>query len=149
VQFLVEKLTELGVQRFVPLSCARSVIQPGEGKLDKLRRYVIEASKQCGRNVLMEIADLEAWTEYCRSGKPGEVRLMAHPHTDRKAARDLNAAAPTSIRLAVGPEGGFMDEEVRAATNAGWQLVGLGPRMLRIETAAIALATLTAFGALA
>src|SRR5262245_8562482 len=50
-QFLIEKLTELGVTNFVPLSTARSVVHPRETKIEKLERYVIEASKQCGRNV--------------------------------------------------------------------------------------------------
>ena len=54
-QFLVEKLTELGVTSFVPLKTARSVVEPREAKREKLQRYVIEASKQCGRNVLMRI----------------------------------------------------------------------------------------------
>src|SRR5688572_14473533 len=53
-QFLIEKLTELGVTTFTPLLTARSVIDPGEGKREKLERYVIEASKQCGRNALMK-----------------------------------------------------------------------------------------------
>src|SRR3954454_7424789 len=57
-QFLVEKLTELGVTAFVPLSTRRSVVYPREGKLEKLERYVIEASKQCGRNVLMRVGAL-------------------------------------------------------------------------------------------
>src|SRR5262249_30741315 len=54
-QLLVEKLTELGVQRYVPLGTERTVIDPSGAKMEKLRRYVIEASKQCGRNVLMEV----------------------------------------------------------------------------------------------
>ena len=54
-QFLIEKLTELGVAAFTPLQTARSVVHPRETKLDKLQRYVIEASKQCGRNMLMGV----------------------------------------------------------------------------------------------
>src|SRR5579872_6289798 len=55
-QFLLEKLTELGVTDFVPLATARSVVHPREAKLEKLERHVIEASKQCGRNVLLRVA---------------------------------------------------------------------------------------------
>src|SRR5438552_275704 len=61
--FLIEKLTELGVTRFVPLLCQRSNTHPREAKREKLERQVIEASKQCGRNVLMKIDDLTAWAE--------------------------------------------------------------------------------------
>src|SRR5207302_11425447 len=63
-QFLLEKLTELGVTSLVPLRTARSVVHPRTSKRDKLQRYVIEASKQCGRNVLMHVEALTGWPEY-------------------------------------------------------------------------------------
>ena len=136
-QFLVEKLTELGVTTFRPLACQRSIVHPREGRRDKFERYVIEASKQCGRNVLMAVGDLVEWGDYCRSGNAG---LLAHPGGSAAVRRPVDAATP--IRLAVGPEGGFTDEEVALALAHGWQPVGLGPRILRIETAALALAVL-------
>jgi 16S rRNA (uracil1498-N3)-methyltransferase len=63
--------------------------------------------------------------------------LIAHPDGNPLASQDLAAVLPTCI--AVGPEGGFSDAEVAAATAAGWQSVDLGPRILRVETAAVAL----------
>jgi 16S rRNA (uracil1498-N3)-methyltransferase len=63
-QFLLEKLTELGVTTFVPLRTARSVVHPRETRLDKLQRSVIEASKQCGRNVLLRVEPLTDWPSY-------------------------------------------------------------------------------------
>ncbi len=68
-QFLIEKLTELGVAAFTPLQTARSVVHPRETKLDKLQRYVIEASKQCGRNTLMGVGPLTEWSDFLR-GRP-------------------------------------------------------------------------------
>src|SRR5437899_5962052 len=65
-QFLIEKLTELGVTAFTPLHTARSVVHPRQTKLEKLQRYVIEASKQCGRNVLMEVRPVSDWSAFCR-----------------------------------------------------------------------------------
>ena len=138
--FLVEKLTELGATSFVPLACARSVVHPRDGKIDRLQRQVIEASKQCGRNVLMRVDDLTEWATYCRGGNDGDLRLLAHPGAMQSAAK-LCAVPHAVIRVAVGPEGGFTDEEVARAQEAGWYLVGLGPRILRVETAAIVLAT--------
>jgi 16S rRNA (uracil1498-N3)-methyltransferase len=140
-QFLIEKLTELGVSSFVPLGCERSVIHPSEGKLDKLHRYVIEASKQCGRNVLMQTRDLEQWEAYCRPANAGDVCLVGHPGG---SAQIPSLAQATAVRVAVGPEGGFTDAEVMLARERGWHLVDLGPRILRIETAAIALAAVMA-----
>ena len=68
-QFLVEKLTEMGVTAFIPLVCERTVVEPRGGKIDKLERYVIEASKQCGRNVLMRIEPATDWATYCGRAK--------------------------------------------------------------------------------
>jgi 16S rRNA (uracil1498-N3)-methyltransferase len=135
-QFLVEKLTELGVTRFVPLTTTRSVVEPREAKQEKLHRYVIEASKQCGRNVLMQIASPAEWSTYCGRADLPPLRVLAHPGGTALSslANGVDAA------LAVGPEGGFTDEEVEAGRTAGWRVVGLGPRILRVETAAVLLA---------
>jgi len=133
-QFLVEKLTELGVTRFTVLSTARSVVSPRESKIEKLQRYVIEASKQCGRNVLMTIDRPRPWGEFLRDEELPAMRLLAHPGGEGAVEPGVAAAA------AVGPEGGFTDEEVAQALAAGWRAVGLGPRILRVETAALVLA---------
>lgn len=133
-QFLVEKLTELGAASFTPLHTARSVVHPRETKLDKLQRHVIEASKQCGRNVLMEIPPLATWPDYLRGEHLPAHRVLAHPGGG--ALPRLDGA---DVAVAVGPEGGFTIEEVEAARLAGWQVIGLGPRVLRVETAALAL----------
>jgi len=139
-QFLVEKLTELGVTRLVPLRTARSVVHPGESKHDKMARWVIEASKQCGRNVLMSIAPLTDWAIYASSSSPHR-RIIAHPAAAAQPPGGF-ASSPSATTFAVGPEGGFTTEELALAIAYGWQPVALGPRILRVETAAIALAAL-------
>ena len=147
-KWLVEKVVELGVARLVPLKTERSVTQPVDNALERLRRSVIEASKQCGRNRLMEIAEPKAWPEFLSQNAHAARRLLAHPTNKPNGATHrstLQACAqlPTAIQniaLAVGPEGGFTDEEVALAVAQGWQPVDLGPRILRVETAAVALA---------
>jgi 16S rRNA (uracil1498-N3)-methyltransferase len=136
-KWLVEKLTEIGVATLVPLITERGVAQPTAGALDRLRRSVVEASKQCGRNRLMEIADPQSWGDWTAQASEAR-RLLAHPRG--LPLSELNLTPPQSTRLAIGPEGGFTDIEVAAAIEAGWQTVNLGPRILRVETAAIALA---------
>ena len=133
-QFLIEKLTELGVAAFTPLQTARSVVHPRETKLDKLQRYVIEASKQCGRNTLMGVGPLTEWSDFLRGRPLPGRKVLAHPGGGPWAPGVGDAVA------AVGPEGGFTDEEVDQARSAGWIVVDLGPRILRVETAAIVLA---------
>ncbi|HEX2475997.1 MAG TPA: 16S rRNA (uracil(1498)-N(3))-methyltransferase [Lacipirellulaceae bacterium] len=143
-KWLVEKLTELGVTSLIPLETQRGVAQPNAAALDRLARSVIEAAKQCGRNRLMEIAKPQTWPEWVLSGEASEIerRLVAHPHG--KALSQVDVAARLNTRLAIGPEGGFTDSEIEAAACNGWALVDLGPRILRVETAAVALSAAVA-----
>src|SRR5262249_46937917 len=126
-----------------PLRTARSVVHPREAKLDRLQRQVIEASKQCGRNVLMKVEPLTDWEGWCaRAELPGD-RVLGHPG----AAEGFGAPRKAGgLVVAVGPEGGFTDDEVTRAAAHGWRRVGLGPRVLRVETAAVALAVLASAG---
>jgi 16S rRNA (uracil1498-N3)-methyltransferase len=142
---LVEKLTELGVARLVPLETERGVATASAGSIDKLRRAVVEASKQCRRTRWMGIepAPLAAfladpWGDVA-TPEAGR-RLIAHPGGDTL----VGSLFDSPVAVAVGPEGGFSDAEVELATAAGWRPVSLGPRVLRIETAAIALAAIVA-----
>ncbi len=141
-QFLLEKLTELGVTHFVPLQTAYSVVNPREDRLERLHRHVIEASKQCGRNVLMTLEPLTEWSVYVDRADLPARKLLAHP-----GGSSLERGTPgDDVALAIGPEGGFRDDEVERAKAAGWGVVSLGPRVLRIETAALALASWFSLG---
>lgn len=152
-RWLVEKLTELGVTTLVPLETERGVAQPAAAARERLCRAVVEACKQCGRNRLMVISEPRPWREWLSSdlhspagptalearAAAGGRRLVAHPGGVLLPQRDVTRPLPTM--LAIGPEGGFTGPEIAAATAAGWQIVDLGPRILRVETAAIALAS--------
>lgn len=135
-KWLVEKLTELGVTRFVPLLTERGVAEPTSAAIERLRRGVIEASKQCGRNQLMEITQAQQVPDWFGDATLPAIRLVADP-----AGTDPNPAGSGDAVVAIGPEGGFSSNELGAARQAGWQFVSLGPRILRVETAAIALAS--------
>lgn len=138
-KWLVEKLTELGVTELVPLETEHSVAQPGRGTIERLTRTVIEASKQCGRNRLMQISPAQMLTDFLNvpTNKAFVQRIIAHP-TGKEFDDVIRHYSDTFC--AVGPVGGFSDAELSAALAAGWEAVSLGPRILRIETAAIALA---------
>ncbi len=144
-KFLIEKAVELGVARLVPLTTARGVAQPSEGALERLQRSVIEASKQCGRNRLMEIAEPRTLITAATHLSADVPRWIAHPGGASLAtmsARLVIEPRPREVWFAIGPEGGFSDEEVSSATQKGWQPLDLGPRILRVETAALLLAGL-------
>jgi 16S rRNA (uracil1498-N3)-methyltransferase len=119
-------------------------VQPHGGTIEKLKRYVIEASKQCGRNVLMGVKTAVDWESYCGRGESGELRIFAHPSPGRDKTAHAKRACGR-IRCAVGPEGGFTDEEIVLALAHGWHVMDLGPRILRVETAALVLATYASF----
>ena len=140
-KWLIEKLTELGTSRLVPLVTERGVAEATAGARARLERGVIEACKQCGRSTLMKIA-APATLEELAVRHPAAVRLIAHPGGTSLGdqRRTSSGQAITEIVAAVGPEGGFTEEEVAQAVAAGFELVSLGPDILRIETAAIALA---------
>jgi 16S rRNA (uracil1498-N3)-methyltransferase len=141
-KWLIEKAVELGVTRIVPLSTERAVAQPVESALARLRRSVIEASKQCGRNRLLVIDEPASWPDFVQGTKDAPCRLLAHPQT--KTGAPFGVPASAAVTLAIGPEGGFTAEEVALAVAAGWQLIDLGPRILRVETAAVFMAAMVA-----
>ena len=135
-KWLVEKLTELGVARLVPLVTERGVAQPVDAALARLRRAVIEASKQCGRNRLMEIAAPQNAAEFFGYQASG-LRLLAEPSGEVPSTL---AGTVKQLTCAIGPEGGFAPVEIEAAIKNQWRPVSLGRSILRIETAAIAMA---------
>jgi 16S rRNA (uracil1498-N3)-methyltransferase len=158
-KWLVEKCVELGVARLVPLLTARGVAQPVENALARLKRAVIEASKQSGQLRLMEIAAPREWSEYVRNSltQPSQLRCVAQPHRapeTREVLADIPLAAQTNLwrtprdwlqpathRIAaIGPEGGFTAAELRVAVDSGWHLLDLGSGILRVETAALKIA---------
>ena len=137
-KWLVEKSVELGVARLIPLQTERSVVQPKPSALDKFRRWVIEASKQCRRNRLMEIAEPRRWSEFLTIAPSSAHRFVAHP-SGKNALTPLSGSSE-EVFVAIGPEGGFADGEITEAQQSGWNIISLGPRILRVETAALSLA---------
>jgi 16S rRNA (uracil1498-N3)-methyltransferase len=143
-RWLVEKTTELGVSRLVPLRTERSVVHPGRQKLDKLRQTVIAACKQCGINRLMHVDGLLSWEAFVRNEISGRCALIGVPGGPPVVAGMLsmeNADGP--VVLAIGPEGDFTEREVQQALDAGAEPVSLGPNVLRVETAGVVLAAIT------
>ncbi len=135
LSFLVQKLTELGASRFVPLACERSVAGPG--RPERLEKIAREAAKQCGRNVFPEIAP-ETTPERLLAGEAGARVFCGAPGAPRTLLAALEGLAARRIVYCVGPEGGFSPRETEALERHGATPVRLGPAILRVETAAIA-----------
>ncbi|MBM79457.1 MAG: RNA methyltransferase RsmE [Planctomycetaceae bacterium] len=139
-KWLVEKATEIGVDRLIPLQTDRSVVHPNLGKLDKLRHGVIEACKQCRRPWLMTIDPLTPLEDFL--GATNEAHVIAADPTGIPVAdiKQLKADVPSNTVCVIGPEGGFTDQELESLSQQNAQLVSLGQSILRIETAGIGLA---------
>jgi 16S rRNA (uracil1498-N3)-methyltransferase len=136
-KWLVEKLTELGVERLVPLATTRGVAEATPAAVERLSRGVVEACKQCGRDGLMQIGGPKGVAEVVGGTGGGAVLLVAD--RDGVPLEEIVTAGNLVVAL-VGPEGGFTAEELATVEAAGGRRVSLGPHVLRVETAAIALA---------
>ncbi|NIP71701.1 MAG: 16S rRNA (uracil(1498)-N(3))-methyltransferase [Gammaproteobacteria bacterium] len=140
MDYTIQKAVELGVAEVVPLLSERSVVQLGGERAAKRQRHwrqvAISACEQCGRNRVPEVHAPAAFGQWLEA-RDGDCRaLVMDPEGDPLSAAD---APRGPVTLLVGPEGGLTREESARARGAGFQSVRLGPRVLRTETAAIAM----------
>jgi len=132
IDWLVEKATELGVARLVPILTRRTIVE--RLNLDRLRAHIVEAAEQCERTALAELAEPRKLGALLADWPAERILYFA----DESGGGPLTAE-PGPAAILIGPEGGFTDEE-RAAIRALPQArpIGLGPRILRADTAALA-----------
>jgi 16S rRNA (uracil1498-N3)-methyltransferase len=149
MDFLVQKSVELGVSRIVPVIATRSVARPEPARRARWEKIAREAARQCGRADVPAVDAPAALAFALAAPDLPARRLVLSPN---EAGRSLRASLPdrAATALLVGPEGGFAADEADAARAAGFVPVSMGPRILRVETAAIVAVALAAeaFGAL-
>ncbi|MDQ8035266.1 16S rRNA (uracil(1498)-N(3))-methyltransferase [Bordetella genomosp. 1] len=144
MDWVIEKAVELGAARVVPVAAQRSVLQLSGARLDKRvqhwRRIAQSAAEQCGRNRLTEVDAPQSLRDYLAQPEPG-LRLLCHPDatTDLPGALAAHDVRTHGLALLVGPEGGWSEAELQDAARAGVTAVRFGPRVLRTETAGLAL----------
>jgi 16S rRNA (uracil1498-N3)-methyltransferase len=148
LEWIIEKATELGAERFIPMIARRSekhLAQAAPARVERWRRVAREAAKQSRRSdvpVVEDVIPLKAAVSI-RPAQPGVSLLLA----EQERSLTLYAAMQTvlqepgmenpAVHIAVGPEGGWTAEEEALFTSEGWRPVSLGPRILRAETAGI------------
>jgi 16S rRNA (uracil1498-N3)-methyltransferase len=144
MDLVVQKATELGVSRLVPVLTERSIVRLDEQQSDRKsshwRAIAIAACEQCGRNRLPEVALPARLGQFLRDSPADGTKLLLSPEATRRI-EDVPRPQRGATVL-IGPEGGLADEEQQRALAAGFLAVRLGPRVLRTETAAIAAITL-------
>jgi 16S rRNA (uracil1498-N3)-methyltransferase len=147
MDFLVQKTSELGVARIVPVVTDRSVARPDAeaGKRARWEKIAREAARQCGRADLPIVDPPVALAEALADPRLPARRLALFEGERQRSLRAAVAGAePAATVLLIGPEGGFGAAEPAAARAAGFEAVGLGERILRVETAAIVAVALVA-----
>lgn len=136
IDWVAEKACELGVARLVPVLTRRAMVD--RLNLDRLRAHMIEAAEQCGRTALPELAEPVKLAALLRDW-PAERALFFADETGGEPAAEAMRARPGPAAILVGPEGGFDDAEREAIRVAPGSVgIGLGPRILRADTAAAA-----------
>lgn len=138
IDWVVEKATELGVRRIRPFISQHSLARPSAARQARWRQIALSAAKQCGRTVVPRVEIPVDWDALL--SEPSPRRLLFWETRDARSVCEIAAVLPPPERLTVviGPEGGFATAEIDAARRAGCDVVGLGQRILRAETAAVA-----------
>lgn len=139
MDLIVQKATELGVNRIVPVITERVVVKSSSEfkKLDRLKRIILEAAKQSKRSRIPEIELPMDFTEVLQDMKKNEILIVPYENAENYgfSALKKELCELRSCGILIGPEGGFTDEEIASLHEKGAKIVTLGSRILRTETA--------------
>ncbi|HHW47176.1 MAG TPA: 16S rRNA (uracil(1498)-N(3))-methyltransferase [Clostridiaceae bacterium] len=145
MDLIIQKSVELGIGKIYPVVTERTVVKLGtqkdiENKLKRWQRISLEAAKQCGRGIIPEVKNPVSFKEALALASSSQLGLLPY---EKETAKSLKQYLRTgnvinSVSIMIGPEGGFSDKEIEWAAIEGLNMVTLGPRILRTETAGIA-----------
>jgi 16S rRNA (uracil1498-N3)-methyltransferase len=143
LEFIIQKAVEIGAAGIIPMATAFSTVQYHEARqksrLARWRKVAEEAAKQCGRTALPTVTAVKTLTEVlAEASEETAVIMLYEGQTGDSLQAALNAAPASSYLLLVGPEGGFSQAEADTVRARGGRIAGLGPRILRTETASLA-----------
>ena len=142
MEYAIQKACELGVSHIVPLTSERSELRLKDDRADKKQQQwqqiAISACEQCGLNAVPSIGAIQSVSEFCQSAD-SELKFVLH-HRTEKSLHDI--AKPQSVTCLIGPEGGLSADEISLAELHGFKPLCLGPRVLRTETAPVAVLSL-------
>ena len=139
----VQKLVELGVATIAPVQLERCVVRLDEtraaARRERFMAIAEAAARQCRRSVVPAIAQIANLDSALAAVADAEVKVVCWEHSSGRSLREVLPVRPvSSLAVLIGPEGGLTPAEVDAAISAGFLPAGLGPRILRAETAAVA-----------
>ncbi len=151
MDYVIEKATELGVQTIAPFTSRYTVPKLDERKTvqraERWRNIALSAAKQCGRTGLPLIFPVCEYDELITERASGALKILFWEKETEQTLKQLYASRPraASLSVLIGPEGGFSDDEARAASDQGFSRVHMGRRILRAETAAITAVSLVQY----
>jgi len=139
MDFIIQKSTELGVKSVTPVYTERTVVQ-NTSKIKRWSKIALESCKQSGRTVPLKIDKPRQFEDIFNDFSDNDLTLLFYENSDYALKEFLEKLERRykTINIVIGPEGGFSDEEIAYAQHNGINILGLGPRVLRAETAAIA-----------
>ena len=147
MELILQKTTELGVTRIVPLHSEHALQKPSQNRYERWHRVLISATKQCKRAWLPELCNAQQFETSLSQLESFSLSLLLSPHAEVQHIKTVlrKTSTPNAIALFIGPEGGFSNREIAAAIQNGCIPVTLGTNILRTETAAIAAVAVTAY----
>ena len=139
LETIVQKATEVGVVRVVPVDTVRAVAKiDKEAKIDRLRKIAKEAAKQSKRAIVPEVSSVRSFKDAIDEASEADIKIIAYENEKEVSVKEtLQKADGTSVALIIGPEGGFEEKEIEYAKSMGITSVSLGKRILRTETAGL------------
>ena len=137
MDLIIQKCVEMGAVKIVPFISERTVAS-AKGKFDRFQKIALEAAKQSGRGIIPEISEIVSFEDALSLLSQNELPIMAYESCDGRTLKDaLRGKSPKTIGIMIGPEGGFSESEVLKAKEQGAEIVSLGKRILRTETAGL------------
>lgn len=140
MDYTIQKAVELGVKKIIPVLTERCTIKLDEERRERRLQHwqsiIIHACEQCGRTKIPELSSPMALDDWLQIKPSFEMAFVLSPDANRKKC-DTALKKPTQLALLIGPEGGLTSEEIKKAEKAEFELMSLGPRILRTETAAV------------
>ncbi|MBU8905635.1 16S rRNA (uracil(1498)-N(3))-methyltransferase [Desertibacillus haloalkaliphilus] len=147
LEYVVQKGTELGANRFIPFEATRSIVKwdakKQKKKIERLAKIAKEASEQSHRSFIPEVTAVQSLDEIITVSRTYETKLIAYEEVakagdKKKLAEAFEQTSPgSSILIIIGPEGGLTEDEVSRLEDEGFNSCGFGPRILRTETASL------------
>jgi len=145
LEWIIQKATELGASEILPFTSARSIpkiiASRIEDKLGRWRKIAVEAAEQCGRFDVPEIPGILTFEKLLGRAAAGSLKIIFWEAESERTLREIlsdNVAGIQDVFVVIGPEGGFAPGEIDSARAAGFMTASLGKRVLRVETAALA-----------